>query len=152
MARIKRLVSTDKLKTTRWKKMAEGKQRPQWFSHYDDEFDALLLLIVPPTVETVVHYIDDHVALVYEHKSREVVGLQIEDFEHSFLPQHAAVERVWRLSDAGVKLEDFGDLTLAVKTLERLRDRLEHDVAREVVEASVPLVSELGIDLEPVLA
>jgi hypothetical protein len=137
MAGIERLVPTSELKTTRLGE-ARNRERHHLYSvRYHNTFDALIILFVSPENETVVHYIDDHVGLIYESETLEIVGLQVEAFEHSFLPSHPGVERVWRLSEAGIKLENFGDLTLAV-------ERMKPDVAREVIEASKPALSRLG--------
>lgn len=50
--------------------------------HYDSESD---MLIAAPATESVVHYIDEHLALLYDPDTLEVAGFQIEAFCHSFL-------------------------------------------------------------------
>jgi len=45
---------------------------------YNPVSDILLVMFVPLTVETVVHYINDYVGLLYKPDTMEVVGLQIE--------------------------------------------------------------------------
>lgn len=128
MADIERLVATEQLKTNRLAEVvSQGMLHEPYAIRYDAEFDALFILLAPPQEETIVHYVDDHVALLYEANSMEIVGIQIEAFEHSFLPKHVTIQRAWRLSDAGVKLEDFGDLSLAV---ERMRPRVVHEVVK----------------------
>jgi hypothetical protein len=128
MDKTKNLVSTEDLRTTLIEQLAkEGRQ--SLFVKYDSAFDALIVLIVSPELETVVHYVDDHVALLYLPDTLEIVGLQVEDFEHSFVPQHEALSRLWRLSDTGIKLDNFGDMILAV-------EKIRPAVAREVVKAT----------------
>jgi hypothetical protein len=128
MAGIERLVATEQLKTNRLAEIVSKDMSYQPHSiRYDSEFDALLVLLAPPQGETIVHYVDDHVALIYEADSMEIVGMQIEAFEHAFLPKHATIQRVWRLSDTGIKLEDFGDLSLAV---EQMRPRVVHEIVK----------------------
>ncbi len=144
MAEIKPLISTSELKTTLLASLIRQGQRPL-FVHYDSEFDALMLLVVPPETETVVHYVDDHIALLYQPDTLEIVGMQVEDFEHSFLPAHENVQRVWRLSDTGNELENVGDMILAV-------ERMKPEVAREVVKAAEDLLGKPGQELVKALA
>ena len=127
MASLERLTPTRKLKTNTLKQYRPGPHAPL-FVKYDPMFDALKIQIVPLETKTIVHYVDDHVGLLYMEDDLEIVGLQVEAFEHSFLPSHDAVRRVWRLSDS-CKLEDFGDMILAV-------ERAKPEVAREVVKAT----------------
>lgn len=144
MDEIKRLISTDELKTTLLSKLAADKSG-HVFVNYDDVFDALMLLVISPDHETVVHYVDDHVALLYLPDTREIVGLQVEDFEHSFVPQHEAVSKVWRLSTSRVKLESFGDMILAV-------EKAKPKVAREVLKATEEVLGEPAAELAALLA
>lgn len=144
MDEIKQLVSTADLKTTLLSKLAAEKSRHTYVK-YDDVFDALMLLVVSPEHETVVHYVDDHVALLYLPDSLEIVGLQIEDFEYSFVPEHEAVSKVWRLSTSGVKLESLGDMILAV-------EKAKPEVAREVVKATESVLGEPAAEFAALLA
>jgi hypothetical protein len=148
MAGIERLIPTKKLKTTRLAKLAKGKPCIQPFMRYDSEADILILMVVPPDTRTVVHYIDDHVALLYEHGTLEIVGMQVEGFERSFLPKHASVQRVWSLRESIEELPenmDFGDMILAV-------ERMKPQVAREIVRASEGLADLPARELEAVFA
>lgn len=140
MSEIERLLETRKLKTSRLK-AAMDKDHIRWMD-YDPRSDILMLMIVPPTQETVVHYIDEYVALLYEPDTNEVVGFQVEAFEHSFMPEHAPLAAVWRLSDTGVELDDVRDLLFVFEGKKR-------DVARELTSITNDLLSERG---EPVLA
>lgn len=144
MNEIERLISTEELKTNLLVQFAETK--PHLFFYYDDLVDELLLSLVSPEKETVVHYIDDHVALLYESDTLEVVGLQVEDFESSFVPRYSAVEKVWRLSDC-VELGEGNvwDLNLAVQKMQPI-------VAREVVKASETLLGEKAVEFSRVFA
>jgi hypothetical protein len=145
MAEIKRLVETNQLKTSRLAESIFSTNQPAFFK-YDTEFDALIFLVVPPSTETVAHYLDEHVALLYEPRTKEVVGLQVEDFEHSFIPQHEEVLRVWRLSDSPTKIEDFRDLVITVESV-------QPKVAKEVFKVTEDLLSSQGrSNLDPVPA
>ena len=99
MDAIKRLVSTDALKTNFLSQMA-GKRTPL-FLHYDEEADTLMLILGSPNVETVVHYVNDDVALLYTPDKLEIVGLQIEDFQSEFVPMYNSLQKVWKLSNLG---------------------------------------------------
>lgn len=127
MACIERLIPTSKLQTEYLKSFPKSPRH--LFFRYDKRFDALLILLVSPEVETVVHYVDEHVGLLYTPDDFEIVGIQVEAFERSFLPNHAAANQVWRLSDSCDELEDFGDLVLAF-------ERKKPEIAREVARAA----------------
>lgn len=49
---------------------------------YDSESD---MLIAAPATESIVHYVDERLALLYDPDTLEVVGFQIEALCHSFL-------------------------------------------------------------------
>lgn len=114
---IERLVETTELKTTIWKEILEERGFTPQFK-YNERVDSLMLLLVPKNTPTIVHYIDDHVALLYTPNDREVVGLRVESFKRSFLPKYADLQDEWRLSDT-CKLEDFGDLIIAVQNTKK---------------------------------
>src|SRR5258707_1936385 len=81
---LERLVKTSDLKTGFLAAAAKSKHRSIHID-YDKRFDALMLLLVPPETETIVHYVDDHVALLYRSENLEIVGIQVEEFERGFL-------------------------------------------------------------------
>lgn len=139
MAGLEHLTFTSELKTSLLKSLAQ-KNQIQLLLKYDREFDALMLLWVSPDIESIVHYIDDQVALLYQSETKEIVGMQIEDFEHSFLPRHDTVQRVWRLSEADAKIEDLGDLIFAI-------ERKKPGVAREIFKATEDLLGNEGVEL-----
>lgn len=134
MAAIERLVETTDLKTTRLRAALAREQAPLLF--YDRESDELLLQIVPPAALTVVHYIDDHVGFLYEAESLEIVGFQVEAFQTSFLPEHAELRRVWRLSESGVSLEDIEDLIVVF-------EQAKQSMAREIINYTEPWLQRL---------
>jgi hypothetical protein len=137
MAGIQRLVATSELKTNRLK----ASDKPLYSVRYHKPFDALLLLIIPPEHKTVVHYVDKHVGLVYEAGTLEIVGLQIEAFERHFLPEHDSVQRIWRLSDTGAEIQNFGDLILAV---EKWKPKVAQEVVRAASDVLGPQAEELA--------
>lgn len=134
MATIERLVQTKSLITSRL--MAAIERDQPLYLHYDGECDELLLQFVPPDIMTVVHYIDEHVAFLYEPDSMEIVGFQVEAFQTSFLPKHESLKRVWRLSDSGAELDDIEDLVIVFEKKKR-------EVAREMMHYTEPWLQEL---------
>jgi hypothetical protein len=48
---------------------------------YQPGFDTLFILIIQPEHDTIVYYVDDHVGLICEDETFEIVGLQIEAFK-----------------------------------------------------------------------
>lgn len=140
---VEHLVPTDQLKTNR---LAEASQKHlPFFVDYDKRFDALYIRIVPRGIQTVVHYIDEYVGLLYEPDSFEIIGLQVENFEYSFLPNHESVQRVWKLSASGIKLENVGDMILEI-------ERRTPKVAREVIKVTKDVLGTTGVELEKVVA
>jgi hypothetical protein len=124
MAAIERLTETKDLQTTILiSNLEDVRKQASLEMRYDKISDILILSFVPATVETVVHYLDDHVGLLYEPETLEVVGLQIEGFEQSFMPAHDSLRAVWRYS--GAELKDIGELMLVF-------ERKKQDVAREL--------------------
>lgn len=150
MAGIEPLISINELKVTKLKEFFASKKQPP-LVHYDDDFDAFTILIAPICTLTAVYPVDDQVGLLYQADTLEIVGLQIEAFEHSFIPQRASVRKVWRLSDAceDLSLEDVGDMILAV-------EKRTSEVVREVARATEPILQEnaapVARALEPILA
>ncbi len=148
MAGIEHLVATDQLKTGLLMSIEKGQQARQQYYTYEPVFDAFIMLVVPPETDTVAHYVDDQVALLYRADDYEIVGIQVEAFQKRFVPKHANVERVWRLSDSGTKLNNMGDLIFAVKHEERR-------LAEEVLKAANNVLGVPGrelaeaLDLEP---
>ena len=134
MDTIERLINTDDLITSRLIRNLDREQGK--FMYYDPVSDILLLTIVPPTTESVVHYIDDHVALLYEPESLEVVGFQVEAFEHSFMPEHETLRAVWRLSDANVTLENIGDLIMVFERKKQIVAQELKNITRNLLSGS----------------
>lgn len=145
MATIERLITTSQLQTNLLKELAKERKH-QGFIDYDKDLDLLMVMVVHPDKEIVVHYIDgeDHVALLYQADTFEVVGLQIEDFETGFIPKYAAVENIWRLSDR-IKFNNLWDLTLEIK-------QIQPRMVREIARVSIPIIGEPAERLERVFA
>ena len=128
MGANKSLVPTRALKTHLLKEERHGVH-----VYYDKMNDTLLMQIIPPDKETIVHFLDDeNVSLLYEARSKEVVGIQIEEFKAGFLPKHAGLEKMW---NKRIGIRNFGELLIRVEDERPL-------LAREIVKASRPAISQ----------
>ena len=112
MDKIKQLVKTSQLKTSYLSNFHQNKI----FFHYDDLSDSLMILFISPDRETIVHYLDKYVAILYTPKDNEIVGLQVDYFQSDFVPMYEDLQREWCLSNFIVKDESFWDLTLSVES------------------------------------
>ena len=137
MAEIQPLVSLDDLKFTLLKEIAKGK-RVKPIIEYDKDFDALIIMFTLYGTESVVYYLDQHIAIIFDEDTLEVVGIQIEDFERDFVPTHASVMHMWR--DVEAPRQNFGELMIVVETKKK-------NIAREVVKASEELLPDSGAEL-----
>ena len=144
MADIERLIDTRELRTSLWTETVE-EDGSKTSIYYNNRVDSLTLLIVPRNTPKRVHYIDEHVALLYLPDNKEVIGLRVEAFRRSFLPKYAELQKAWSLRDTGVELRDFGDLTIAIRRKEPL-------VAQEISRITGRLARKKGLTLEPVTA
>jgi hypothetical protein len=101
------------LKTGYWREVV--KTTPAQVHDYDAELDTLFIYFAPTGKERIItRFIDEHVALLYRYSDKEVVGMCIEGFEKGFLPSTPGA-KVWRLSNAGVKLDGMCDIIFAVE-------------------------------------
>jgi len=93
MVELKRLLETSELKTTLLKDVLDKKKQPRL--HFDDRVDCISLIFVEPQSKKIVHYLDENVSLLYDLETKEILGLMIESFERSFLPQY--IEKMKRV-------------------------------------------------------
>jgi hypothetical protein len=139
MAELRRLVNTKDLKSTLWKKTIEEKGSHPCLS-YDAKLDVLTMLIVPKNTRKIVHYIDEHVAFLYLLEDKEIVGLRIESFRKSFLPEYSELQKVWKFSNSGNQILDFGDLAIVVQ-------KESNKVYRELSRVTGTIAKKQGIEL-----
>lgn len=126
MAALTQLVDTKDLNMNIIKSFIEG--RVNYFTRYDDELDTFYILFTAPNTETIVHYIDDHLALLYLPGEKEVVGVQVEDFKQ-FAKKYNAVEKAWHISTNC-------DHMKTMENLYALKDKQEKKVIREVAKVT----------------
>jgi hypothetical protein len=92
---------------------------------YDPVFDALFVYIKPAKKETIVQYVTDRLGLIYEYKTKEVIGVQIDAFNKKFLKEYPKLRKAW-------EFEDCGDFASASREIEERKPI----IAREVVQVA----------------
>ena len=138
MAAIERLKRTNDLKLSLLQKMAAGNQHVINM-YYDSPADTLLFLFASQDTPTIAHYIDEHVALLYQPENNEVVGIQVEDFQASFVNEYVNVQKAWKLSESckDSNIQDLGDISIVF-------ERQKPVIAREVARVTKDILSQKG--------
>lgn len=93
MAGIEPLMSIDELKMDRLQR--EGRAEP-FLVRYHNGLDALIIYMIESENSPVVFYLDENLGVLLDPKTKEIVGLQIEGFQKSFLPRHTTVRTPWQ--------------------------------------------------------
>jgi hypothetical protein len=137
-ARIKNLVNTHSLKMNLWTKAAHQHAKPYFYA--DPRLDVIMVMIVDPRTPKITHFVDEHVALLYEENTREVIGFRIESFGKSFLPQYASLQMVWKFSDVSKDFTNVGDLHISAR---------QHDIqmANELTKVARPILAKAGMEV-----
>ncbi len=141
MDKIKQLIKTNQLKTNYLSNFHQSKI----FFHYDDLADILMLLFISPERETVVHYLDKYIAILYTPEDNQIVGLQVEYFQSDFVPMYEDLQRDWCLSNFVDKSENFGDLTLRVESKKM-------SIALKVIKAKQSVIGKPAEEFKKALA
>ena len=141
MDKIKPLVESSQLKTNYLSKISK---QDSLIFNYEKDADILMMLFISPDIETTVHYLDRNVAILYESDNKEIVGLQIEDFQSEFLPLYSDLQKAWCLSDFEISNDCFWDLTLKVKERKLF-------VARKIISAKHNIIGKSAKEFERVL-
>jgi len=123
MSAINKLVKMEELDFSRVRQAADVGTR--FKGDYDAIDDTLFVYFGERPSEVVVHYLDDFIGLLYEPASFEVVGIQVEAFEHSYVKIHG-LSSTWELNDSDRRsLKNTGDLV-------QVSERKVQDVTKEV--------------------
>lgn len=126
MAVIEQLVDTKELKLNKIKSWLNGVEGH--FTRYDRELDTLYIHFSDPEKETIVHHLDQHLALLYLPDSLEVVGVQVEDIK-LFAKKNNAIKKAWQIQ---TKCETLVNM----EGLYALHDKQEKKVIREVARVT----------------
>lgn len=137
-ASIEKLIDTHSLKMNLWKEAARKNAAPYFYANR--RIDVVMVMVVDPRTPKVVHFVDDHVALLYLEDSREVVGFRIEGFEKSFLPKYASLQKVWKLSDISRELATVGDLHITAR-------QRETQMAAALTKVARPILAKAGMEV-----
>lgn len=62
---------------------------------FDEFADILRIYLLPGCSETVVHYLDENMGLLYDPNTLMVVGFHIEGFTCSFLKKNPSIAKSW---------------------------------------------------------
>ncbi|HLE41412.1 MAG TPA: hypothetical protein VI956_07895 [Nitrospirota bacterium] len=142
MVSPKQLISPSKLKT---KYLASFSGHEPFFFFYDNEADELVIMLISPDTETTVHYVDKNVGILFQPDNLEIVGLQVEGFQKSFIPSHNSLQDAWKLSSSkGVPLDNLGDLSMFIR-------EKQITFALKVIRASKPVLGKPAKKLEEAL-
>ena len=143
MNHLEHLTPAAELKTSLLEWLAKANNVQLGLS-YDSDSDALVMRFAP-TANALTHYVDHHIALLYQSDTKEIVALKIEGFNHSFLALHEPLQKVWRLSESNAKIENVGDLILVL-------ERKTPEIAREIIKATEALLELEGVKLGAILS
>ena len=67
----------------------------QIWTRYDSEADSVVIYFNGSPQPAVSVYTDDNLYVMVDPKSRDVVGLHVENWEQSFVPAHDEIQTVW---------------------------------------------------------
>lgn len=136
---MKPIIQISELKTNF---LASKIEHKQLYFTYDDLADELLLLMEDPQCETIVHYVDENVGLLFTPNNKEIVGLQIEGFTKEFIKKFSTIQKSWKLSDCKeLEMADVGELSVEVH-------KKQIEVALEVIRAAKPIIGNSAQQLE----
>lgn len=97
-------MKANKFKTTLLSNLIETCQPNR---HYDSLNDVFSFLFVSSKERLYVYYIDDYVSLLCRYSDNEVVGIRVDSFLKIFLPGLMKNNSVWKMSETGIKLDNF---------------------------------------------
>jgi hypothetical protein len=137
MDAIKRLVQTYDLDLSRLEQLLSGSNM-QVFVNYDEDIDTLMLMFVSLDVETVVHYLNKHIALLYHPETNEVIGIQVEAFR-KYMEQNRKIKAAWLLDEPirNRKVHDLGQLV-------NVYNKRTPSFARELAQATEEVIRPNG--------
>lgn len=133
---------TRKLKSNHLLKFLKEKRQIQL--SYDSRFDALVLFFDSKEKESIVHHIDEYVGLLYDPRTKEIVGIQIECFKENFLPKHDEIQRVWKCSEPD-QIKDLGDMIIVI-------EQVKPKIAHAVFQASRDLLQNQGLRVNQLIS
>ncbi|MBN1819171.1 MAG: hypothetical protein JW833_00560 [Prolixibacteraceae bacterium] len=107
MAEIEQLIDMKELKLAKVKSWINGNEN--YSARYDDRLDTLYIMFTNSDSVTIVHHLDENLALIYLPDTLEVVGVQIEDLK-LFARKNRAIDEVWKLQGDCERLSNMGKL------------------------------------------
>lgn len=119
MAGTKHLVPKEQLKTSLLEQRAQQGAEMIVYMDYDPLVDIWIIRFDWSNRETVVHYLNEYVGLIYYVDSLQIIGIQVENFESGVLNSHPeAIVSIQAWRDISKKFDGFkavraGDMPIA---------------------------------------
>ena len=144
MVRSGRLVSKDELKTSFLEQCAKQGAEMLVYMDYDPLVDIWIIRFDWSSEETVVHYLNEYVGLIYYADSRQIIGIQVENFESGVLNNHPqAVESIQTWREVSTNFDGFKAVRAADLPVDRLIEAVlkatETDLDEPIVELAAAL-------------
>ena len=132
MASERELIKLNELNLELFEKFTNDNNAIPYSIEYDSKFDALFLYFKQTKKSTVVHYLDDNLGLIYEFKTKEVIGIQFEGFNKSLINKYPELRKAWEMNS---KCGTFGDIVQAYTSRKSVVAREIAHVAESVIQA-----------------
>lgn len=140
MDELKSLLDPSQLKT----KLLQ--QRPVYID-YDERADIFRIFFDNPRQRNVVHYLDDYVGVLFSPESLDIIGIQVEFFNRTFVNRHKTIRKSWKLSEncKEHQLQNVGDMMIVAK-------KMQEPIAKEITNITENLLFNPGRKAEGVFA
>lgn len=140
MDEIKSLLVPSQLKT-------ELLQQKPVFMDYDERTDIFRIFFDNPNQWNVVHYLDDYVGVLFSPESMNIIGIQVEFFNGTFVNRHQTIRKSWKLSEncKEHQLQNVGDMMIVAR-------KMQEPIAKEITSITEKLLFNPGRRTTPVFA
>lgn len=140
MDELKSLLDPSQLKTNLLQ------QRPV-FIDYDERADIFRIFFDNPRQRNVVHYLDDYVGVLFSPESMDIIGIQVEFFNRTFVNRHQSIRKSWKLSEncKEHQLQNVGDMMIVAR-------KMQEPIAKEITSITENLLFNPGRRAERVFA
>lgn len=140
MDELKSLLDPSQLKT-------KLLQRRPVHIDYDERADIFRIFFDNPRQRNVVHYLDDYVGVLFSPDSMDIIGIQVEYFNRTFVNRHQTIKKSWKLSEncKEHQLQNVGDMMIVAK-------KMQEPIAKEITTITENLLFNPGRKAERVFA
>lgn len=151
MTEFEHLIPSSDLKITLLTGLIQSKREIEANFHYDPLVDAFTVLVVSPETDLVAHYMNENLAFLYRADDLEIVGLQVEGFERSFVPKHQNVQQALLVPEEKTSYQTFAEMVIATQRMIRNLQKRQRTIAEEVFKATEDVLGEPGRELAEAL-